>query len=106
MNMKTGKEVHYDLEEKINGAVFPALQGGPHNHAIAAVAVALKQVSCSLMTVAQLALSMLSHNANCLIQLCNESGKIVKIKWASNANIFFLLLMKQDIRYTVNWMPK
>uniref|UniRef100_A0A8C4PZ04 Serine hydroxymethyltransferase n=1 Tax=Eptatretus burgeri TaxID=7764 RepID=A0A8C4PZ04_EPTBU len=43
VDMKTGKEVHYDLEEKINGAVFPALQGGPHNHAIAAVAVALKQ---------------------------------------------------------------
>ena len=33
----------YDLEQKINQAVFPALQGGPHNHAIAGVAVALKQ---------------------------------------------------------------
>ena len=35
----------YDFEKKINAAVFPALQGGPHNHAIAAVAVTLKQVS-------------------------------------------------------------
>lgn len=34
----------YDYEKKINTAVFPALQGGPHNHAIAGVAVALKQV--------------------------------------------------------------
>ena len=42
---KQGKPVLWDLEKKINGAVFPALQGGPHNHAIAAVAVALKQVS-------------------------------------------------------------
>jgi len=33
----------YDLEEKINGAVFPGLQGGPHNHTITALAVALKQ---------------------------------------------------------------
>ena len=35
----------YDLEPKINQAVFPALQGGPHNHAIAGVAVALKQAT-------------------------------------------------------------
>jgi glycine hydroxymethyltransferase len=31
------------LSEKINLAVFPGLQGGPHNHQIAAVAVALKE---------------------------------------------------------------
>lgn len=42
---KTGKPVMYDLEPKINQAVFPALQGGPHNHAIAGVAVALKQAT-------------------------------------------------------------
>ncbi|KAM8814166.1 serine hydroxymethyltransferase, cytosolic [Rhynchonycteris naso] len=40
---KTGKELLYDLESRINSAVFPGLQGGPHNHAIAGVAVALKQ---------------------------------------------------------------
>ncbi|XP_059924873.1 serine hydroxymethyltransferase, mitochondrial [Gadus macrocephalus] len=40
---KKGKEIMYDLEDKINFAVFPSLQGGPHNHAIAGVAVALKQ---------------------------------------------------------------
>lgn len=33
----------YDFEDKINFAVFPSLQGGPHNHQIAALAVALKQ---------------------------------------------------------------
>ncbi|KAG0521438.1 hypothetical protein BDA96_08G160300 [Sorghum bicolor] len=33
----------YDYEDKINFAVFPSLQGGPHNHQIAALAVALKQ---------------------------------------------------------------
>lgn len=41
---KTGKETLYDYEQKINGAVFPGLQGGPHDHQIAAIAVALKQV--------------------------------------------------------------
>lgn len=35
----------YDYEDKINFAVFPSLQGGPHNHQIAALAVALKQAS-------------------------------------------------------------
>ena len=41
---KKGKEVLYDLESRVNSAVFPALQGGPHNHAIGGVAVALRQV--------------------------------------------------------------
>lgn len=40
---KKGNPVMYDLEEKINAAVFPGLQGGPHNHTITALAVALKQ---------------------------------------------------------------
>ena len=31
---KKGKPVMYDLEGKINNALFPGLQGGPHNHAI------------------------------------------------------------------------
>jgi len=43
VDKKTGEPIMYDLEQKINQAVFPALQGGPHNHAIAGVAVALKQ---------------------------------------------------------------
>eukprot|EP01102_Stenamoeba_stenopodia_P001425 TRINITY_DN1123_c0_g1_i1.p1 TRINITY_DN1123_c0_g1~~TRINITY_DN1123_c0_g1_i1.p1 ORF type:complete len:514 (-),score=125.68 TRINITY_DN1123_c0_g1_i1:68-1609(-) len=38
-----GNKTLYDLEEKINFAVFPSLQGGPHNNAIAALAVALKE---------------------------------------------------------------
>lgn len=44
---KTGKDIPYDLETRINQAVFPSLQGGPHNHAIAGVAVALRQVQQS-----------------------------------------------------------
>uniref|UniRef100_A0A3Q2C8F6 Serine hydroxymethyltransferase n=3 Tax=Cyprinodon variegatus TaxID=28743 RepID=A0A3Q2C8F6_CYPVA len=40
-----GREVLYDLQDRVNFAVFPSLQGGPHNHAIAGVAVALRQAS-------------------------------------------------------------
>ncbi|XP_076865279.1 serine hydroxymethyltransferase, cytosolic [Brachyhypopomus gauderio] len=43
VDSKTGRETLYNLESLINQAVFPGLQGGPHNHAIAGVAVALKQ---------------------------------------------------------------
>ncbi|AWP02547.1 Serine hydroxymethyltransferase [Scophthalmus maximus] len=42
---KKGKEIMYDLEDKVNFSVFPSLQGGPHNHAIAGVAVALRQAN-------------------------------------------------------------
>ncbi len=34
-----------ELTQKINDSVFPGLQGGPHNHIISAVAVALKEAN-------------------------------------------------------------
>ncbi|WAR04358.1 GLYM-like protein [Mya arenaria] len=40
---KKGNDIMYDLEKKINGAVFPSLQGGPHQHQIAAIATAMLQ---------------------------------------------------------------
>ncbi|XP_014472396.1 PREDICTED: serine hydroxymethyltransferase, cytosolic isoform X2 [Dinoponera quadriceps] len=40
---KDGKKIMYDIENKINMAVFPGLQGGPHNHAIAGIATTMKQ---------------------------------------------------------------
>lgn len=40
---KKGKEEMYDLENPINASVFPGHQGGPHNHTITALAVALYQ---------------------------------------------------------------
>ncbi|KAH0492976.1 hypothetical protein TgHK011_007901 [Trichoderma gracile] len=43
VDAKTGKETLYDLEDPINFSVFPGHQGGPHNHTITALAVALKQ---------------------------------------------------------------
>ncbi|KAK3375583.1 serine hydroxymethyltransferase-domain-containing protein [Lasiosphaeria ovina] len=40
---RTGVEELYNLENPINASIFPGHQGGPHNHTIAALAVALKQ---------------------------------------------------------------
>eukprot|EP00547_Thalassionema_nitzschioides_P013473 CAMPEP_0194243754 /NCGR_PEP_ID=MMETSP0158-20130606/9672_1 /TAXON_ID=33649 /ORGANISM="Thalassionema nitzschioides, Strain L26-B" /LENGTH=500 /DNA_ID=CAMNT_0038979059 /DNA_START=19 /DNA_END=1518 /DNA_ORIENTATION=- len=42
---KKGNPIMYDLESKINFAVFPGLQGGPHNHTIGALAACLKQAN-------------------------------------------------------------
>ena len=39
---RKGEKFGKTLESKINQAVFPGLQGGPHNHTISALAVALK----------------------------------------------------------------
>ena len=40
---KKGNPVDYNLESPINASVFPGHQGGPHNHTITALAVALHQ---------------------------------------------------------------
>ena len=47
---KKGKETMYTFEKDINSAVFPGLQGGPHNNVIAGVAVAMKQVGHMTIT--------------------------------------------------------
>lgn len=39
------KDKEADIEARINAAVFPACQGGPHNNTIAGIAVALKQAA-------------------------------------------------------------
>ncbi|CAG8587067.1 12489_t:CDS:10 [Acaulospora morrowiae] len=45
---KKGRDILYDLENPINQSVFPGHQGGPHNHTITALAVALKQTETSI----------------------------------------------------------
>ncbi|XP_065870298.1 serine hydroxymethyltransferase 6-like [Euphorbia lathyris] len=46
MLMDQGDDIdRYDFEEKINFAVFPSLQGGPHDNHIAALAIAFKQAA-------------------------------------------------------------
>jgi glycine hydroxymethyltransferase len=38
-------EAHKDLEKRVNDAVFPACQGGPHNNTIAGIATTLLQAA-------------------------------------------------------------
>ncbi|KAK9949305.1 hypothetical protein M0R45_004837 [Rubus argutus] len=68
---KEGKEVLYDYEDKINQAVFPGLQGGPHNHVIAGLAVALKQATTPEYKAYQ---KQVLSNCSRFAQLLNEKG--------------------------------
>lgn len=43
INPQTKAEEMWNLEDPINASVFPGHQGGPHNHTITALSVALKQ---------------------------------------------------------------
>ena len=45
MVTKKGLEKDPDLAKKIDKAIFPGLQGGPHMHQIAGIAVCLKEAS-------------------------------------------------------------
>ncbi|XP_013068332.2 serine hydroxymethyltransferase-like [Biomphalaria glabrata] len=71
---KDGTKVMYDLEKKINEAVFPGLQGGPHNHQIAAVAVALKQAATPEFKAYQ---QQVKSNAQTMCKFLLEKGYTV-----------------------------
>jgi len=61
----------YDYERKINEAIFPGLQGGPHNNAIAGIGVALKQVATDEFK--QYAKQVI-QNAQQLVKTLTEKG--------------------------------
>merc|ERR1719203_1282335 len=68
---KKGSPIMYDFEERINAAVFPGLQGGPHNQSITALAVALKMAQAPEFKLYQ---EQVKKNAKALgegLQSCN-----------------------------------
>lgn len=71
VDKKTGKEIMYDYEKRINNAVFPALQGGPHDHQVAGVAVALKEAMQPEFKVYQL---QVLKNANAMSEALVKRG--------------------------------
>jgi len=64
-------ECEYDYESRINFAVFPSCQGGPHNHQIAALAVALKQANTPMFSEY---ISQVKRNASTLAAHLNGNG--------------------------------
>ncbi|RYH32613.1 serine hydroxymethyltransferase [archaeon] len=70
-----------ELKDSINNAVFPALQGGPHNHQIAALAVALKEASLPAFTdyIAQVKL-----NAVALAEALQQHGYVLVTEGTEN----------------------
>jgi len=68
---KDGKPVMWDLEDRINQAVFPGLQGGPHNTAVGAIAVAMKQAQTPEFKAYQL---QVVKNAQVLAEGLTEAG--------------------------------
>ncbi|KAI6193930.1 Serine hydroxymethyltransferase [Aphelenchoides besseyi] len=84
-----GEQVMYDLEEKINWAVFPGLQGGPHNHTIGGIAVALKQ--CQTIEYREYAEQILK-NAQAL------AGQLIKLGYTLTTNGTDCHLVLVDLR--------
>ncbi|XP_037081993.1 serine hydroxymethyltransferase, mitochondrial-like [Pollicipes pollicipes] len=68
---KTGRELMWDLESRVNQAVFPALQGGPHNHAIGGVAVALRQAQTPMFRAYQ---EQVLKNAKAMSEALTKAG--------------------------------
>ena len=90
-NAKTGKPIMYDLETRINQAVFPALQGGPHNHAIAGVAVALRQAQSAEFQQYQV---QTLANAKSMAQAMMDKG--YKVVSGGTDNHLILVNLKQS----------
>jgi len=62
-------DIMYDLEKPIDMALFPGLQGGPHNHAIAGVGVALRQAKSPMFVEYQKkVIANAQHLSKCLVE--------------------------------------
>lgn len=69
------------LSKTINSAVFPALQGGPHNHQIAALAVALHEASQPSFSVY---IKQVIENAASLADAMMQQGYIIVTNGTDN----------------------
>merc|ERR1712146_550837 len=68
---KKGNSIMYDLDNKIDFAVFPGCQGGPHNHTITALATALKQAKAPAFKEYQ---NQVVRNAKAMADALSDKG--------------------------------
>lgn len=95
-NKKTGKDIMYDFDKNIDFAVFPSLQGGPHNHAIAGVGVALKQAKSPMFKEYQL---QVLKNAKSMAKALTDLG--YSIVSGGTDNHLLLLDLRPRVRTSV-----
>lgn len=93
MTKKSGEVVNYDYETRINQAVFPALQGGPHNNNIAGVAIALHQANTDLFKAYS---KQVITNAASLAKHLMSKGYTV-VTGGTDLHMFLLDVSKQGI---------
>lgn len=82
-----------DLEKKFNSAVFPASQGGPLMHVIAAKAVAFKEAAEPEFQSYQ---QQVVHNARAMADVFIERGYDV-VSGGTDNHLFLLSLVKQGL---------
>lgn|SRR3990167_999047 len=90
---KKGTEILYDYEDKINWSVFPALQGGPHQHQIAAISVALKEATSPSFKEYQL---QVKANAKALAEHMSQLGYSI-VSGGTDIHMFLLDLRSRNI---------
>lgn len=70
-----------DFMDDVNAAVFPSLQGGPHNHQIGALAIALKEASQPEF---QNYVKAIKANANALGRSLEDRGHVLATRGTDN----------------------
>lgn len=90
---KQGNPIMYDYADRIDMAVFPSLQGGPHNNNIAGVATTLKQANTEeFKQYSRQVIKNAQHLARCLQ---DKGYKIVT--GGTDTHVFLLDVRELDI---------
>jgi len=76
-----GEKIMYDLQSKIDQAVFPGLQGGPHENTIAAMAVAMSQAKTTEFVAYQ---RQVIANAQAMCRRLKEHGYAISTGGTDN----------------------
>ncbi len=82
-----------ELMDRIDQAVFPALQGGPHNHQIAAIAVALKE---AMSYDYREYISQVLKNSRCLASELTNMGHLI-VSGGTDNHLFLWDLQRKEL---------